>query len=162
MRRLGVDDRDQLGRDLVVPAAEDDGGGVGEPDLRAAGGDLFHRIRRALPAHDLDIEILLGVVALFERDEIIGVSPVVAEVGNEGHLVRGLGAARSEGANAGRCQHQQYANLSATMHLLVSRASDPAHLLRRHRSQITLAIYVPPPLRAMRSISAWRVPRLLN
>jgi len=71
-----------------------------------------------LPAHDLDVEILPGIVALFERNEIIGMSSVVAEISDEGHLVRGLGVSLSEGAHADRGEHQRNAKLPAAMHCL--------------------------------------------
>src|SRR5262249_10343902 len=103
-------------RDLVVAAAKNNGRGVGEADLRGAGRNLLYRIRRSLPAHDLDIEILPGIVAFFERNEIIGMSSVVAEISDEGHLVRGLGVSLSEGAHADRGEHQRNAKLPAAMH----------------------------------------------
>jgi len=45
VRRLGIDNGDELGRDLVVPAAKNNGRGVGEADLRGAGRNLLYRIR---------------------------------------------------------------------------------------------------------------------
>ena len=106
VRRLGVDDGNELDRDLVVAAAENDRGGIGKADLGRAGCNLLHRVRRSLAAHDLNVEILPGVVALFERNEIIGVPAVVAEIGDEGHLVGGHSLICAERACQERREHR--------------------------------------------------------
>src|SRR5262249_22752269 len=62
--------------------------------------------------------ILPGIVALFERNEIIGMSSIVAEISDEGHLVRGLGVLPSESEHADRGEHQRNGKLPAAMHRL--------------------------------------------
>src|SRR5262245_66594105 len=103
VRRLGVNDRDELDRYLVVAAAKNDRCGIGESDLRRAGGNLLHRVRRSLSAHDLNIEVLPGVVALFERDKIVRVPAVVAEIRDESYLIRGSSISLAKDACADRC-----------------------------------------------------------
>ena len=105
VRRLGVDDGNELGGNLIVAAPENDGGCVGKANLGGTGCHLLHGVGGALAAHDLDVEILPGVVALFESDEVIGMTAVVAEVGHEGHLVGGRGLIRAERACQERREH---------------------------------------------------------
>ena len=83
LRRLGIDDRDELDRNLIVGARERERTGIGEAEQRIAGAGLPDGVDRALAAHDLHVEPGLLVVALLERDEEIGVAAVVAEIGDE-------------------------------------------------------------------------------
>ena len=105
MRRLGVDNGDELGRDLIIAAAENDCRRVRETELRGAGRDLLDRIRRPLPAHDIDLEILAGVISFVQSDEIVGMPAVVAEVGHEGDLVGRIGGRRRQ---AQRAEHRKH------------------------------------------------------
>ena len=92
---LGVSrfvDRDQLDRNVVIGLGKDDRGAVGKSDLRGAGSDLLDRVGRALTAHDLYVEARRFVIALVERDVIIGVTPVEAVVCDERALVRRNGS----------------------------------------------------------------------
>jgi hypothetical protein len=103
VRRLGIDDGDELDRYLIVAAAENNGRGIGESKLRRSGCDLLHRVRGSLPTHNLDVEILPGIVPFFERDKIIGVSSVVAKIGYEGDFISGSSVSLSQGVYADRC-----------------------------------------------------------
>ena len=97
VRRLGVDDGNQFDIGAIVAARKNDGGRVGEADLRRAGCHLLHGIGGPLPAHDGDVETLGLVVALLGGKEVIGVATVEAEVGDEGDIVRRPRTARESG-----------------------------------------------------------------
>jgi hypothetical protein len=97
VRRPRIDDGNELGGNLIIAAAENDRSGISKPDLRGAGRDLLHRVRGPLPAHNGHIEIVLGVIAFVQGDEIIGMTSVVAKVRDERHLVGGMRIARRQG-----------------------------------------------------------------
>jgi hypothetical protein len=135
VRRPRIDDGDELGGNLIIAAAENDRSGIGKPDLRDAGRDLFHRIRGPLSAHNGHIEIVLGVIAFVQGDEIIGVTSVVAEIRHERHLVGGMRIARPQGTCAER--REQIEEVSAApVHFcfLCSKHSAHARLDRHARA----------------------------
>ncbi len=91
MRWLGVNHWDELDRDAIIGLGKDDRRSVGKANLCGARSNLLDRIGRALATRDRDIEARGFVVALVERDVIIGMSTVESEVGDKSHAVRGNG-----------------------------------------------------------------------
>ena len=82
LRRLGIYNRNELDRDLIVAAHKHERAGIGKTHDCIIGADLPDGINRSLAADDLHIQIGVLVIALFDRDEEIGVAAVVAEVGD--------------------------------------------------------------------------------
>src|SRR5215471_2190420 len=63
------------------------------------------------------IEVLPGIVALFQRDKVVRVTTVVAEVGDEGDFIRRASVSPAHNRCADhRRYHNRNANLSAITH----------------------------------------------
>jgi len=98
VRRLGIDNGNELDRNVVVRAAKNDRECIGKSQLRGCVRHLLDGVSRALRAHDLDLEIFARVIALLHGHEIVAVPAIQAVIGNEDDLVGGV-------RNAG--QHQR-------------------------------------------------------
>ena len=92
LRRLGIDDRRELDRNLIVAARQHQRARVGEAERCIVRADLPDGVDRSLAAQDLHIETGVLVIALVERDEEIGVAAVVTEIGDQRDAVQRLRA----------------------------------------------------------------------
>ena len=82
---------------MIVAAREHERARIGKSHDGIVGADLADGIDRALAADDLHVEVGVLVIALLDGDEEIGVTAVVAKVGDERDVVERLrvGAAKT-------------------------------------------------------------------
>ena len=87
MGRLGVDNRNEPHRNIVISAGQHGRRCIGEAKRHIAGADLFNCLRGTLAAQNIDVEIRLFVVALLDRDEKISMPPEETRIGNHAYFV---------------------------------------------------------------------------
>ena len=86
MRRRSVNDGEQLHGDGIIAAGEHQGTGVRKADIGCSRCDFLDRVDGALAAKNVHVEPFGLVIPLLERDVVIGVSPIEAEIGDEIHV----------------------------------------------------------------------------